>query len=190
MRACLASIVGTVPYSQSAHLDEEDDPKLPKESAADWDRRLWRRKALVDAEGHVVVPAMALKMAVDEAVKRLAIQLPGRGKTTYSKFFVAGQICSANWRIGVHIDDVTPQKVWANVDGVRGSGKRVKRLFPVYSRWAGVAQFHILDDVIPVEIFERALREAGQLIGIGRFRPEKGGLYGRFQVREFVWETL
>lgn len=187
MRTCTVTLTSATPYSQSRALDDEVHPKLEKESAGDYDLRLWREKATYDASGVVCIPAMALKMCVDEAVKRLNIGIQGRGKSTYTKFFVAGQICLDDVKIGIHKDQLQPISIWANADGVRGSGKRVKRKFPYIQQWQGEAQFAILDDIIPSAVFEKALIEAGRLVGIGRFRPEKGGTLGRFTASNFRW---
>lgn len=187
MRFCTVHITGITAYSQSKQVDPEQHPKLEKESAEDFDKRLWREKATYGADGIVCIPAMALKMAVDEAVKRLSIGIPGRGKSTYTKFFTAGQICEADAPIGVRKDELDCITIWANADGVRGSGKRVKRRFPIVHQWSAKPRFIILDPVIPNEIFERAVTEAGRLIGIGRFRPEKGGHLGRFETTSFHW---
>jgi hypothetical protein len=190
MRTCFVSFEGRTPYSPSKAVDPDLVPKLDKEKPDEYDKRTWRHKATVDTAGNVCIPAMAFKMAVDEAVKRLALQVPGRGKTTYTKFFVAGQICDGDVPIGAHIDDVPPIVIWANADGVRGSGKRVKRAFPYIEKWKGTANFQILDDAIPNAIFEKAIVEAGRLIGIGRFRPEKGGFLGRFSVTAMTWKDM
>lgn len=190
MRICTFNIQGVVPYSQSKQVDKDVIPLLPKESAGDYDMRTWREKATYDDKGEVCIPGMALKMSVDEAVKRLNMGIPGRGKSTYTKFFVAGQICDGDPSIGITKDDLEYIDIWANADGVRGSGKRVKRRFPIVREWKATPRFAILDDVIPNEIFERAVTEAGRLVGIGRFRPEKGGFLGRFSVSNFKWETV
>jgi hypothetical protein len=42
------------------------------------------------------------------------------------------------------------------------------------------------DDKNGLTVLEHFLRVAGALIGIGRFRPENGGFYGRFTVESFV----
>lgn len=189
MRVCTARLKSISPYSQSKIVDPEDHPKREKEGPNEYERRLWREKATYDGSGEVCIPAMALKMAVDESAKRLNMGIPGRGKSTYTKFFVAGQICEGDVPIGIQKDDLLPIKVWVNADGVRGSGKRVKRIFPYLPEWEGVARFLILDEVIPSDVFERALVEAGKLIGIGRFRPERGGYLGRFSVEDVTWAT-
>lgn len=190
MRICKAHLTSTVPYSQSKMIDSDIFPKKEKEDAAGYDERLWREKATYNDAGEVCIPAMALKMAVDEAVKRLNISVAGRGKSTYTKFFVAGQICDGDVPIGIMKDDLESITIWANADGIRGSGKRVKRRFPYIRQWSGVATFAILDDIIPSEVFEKALVETGRLVGIGRFRPEKGGFLGRFHVDKFTWSEI
>lgn len=190
MRICEIDIKGVTPYSQSRAVDTDEHPKLPKEGPGDYDLRMWREKATCDENGQVMIPAMALKMSVDEAIKRLAIGIPGRGKSTYSKFFVAGQICEGDVPLGIQKKDLEAIVIWANADGVRGSGKRVKRKFPFIRTWSGTARFAILDEVIPSDVFERAITEAGRLVGIGRFRPEKGGFNGRFTCEQFRWSEV
>lgn len=190
MKIVNVTIKSATPYSQSKAVDPDQFPKLEKESADGWDKRLWREKATFDQNGIVCIPAMALKMSVDEAVKRLNIGIPGRGKSTYTKFFTAGQICEADVPIGIHKDELEAIDIWANADGVRGSGKRVRRRFPIIKGYEATARFAILDDIIPQAVFEKAITEAGRLVGIGRFRPEKGGFLGRFHATDFKWQTV
>lgn len=185
----LSSVPG-VAYSTSRMIDIEKFPKKEKEDAGGYDKRLWREKATYTPDGIICIPSMALKQAVDEAIKRLNIGIAGRGKSTYTKFFVAGQICAHDVPLGIHKDDLEYVDIIANSDGIRGSGKRVNRRFPVVYNWKGVAEFHILDDVIPNEVFEKGITEAGRLVGIGRFRPEKGGFNGRFEVDRIDWQTI
>lgn len=190
MRICTVTLESVVPYSQSKQVDKDVFPFLNKEKHDEYDKRLWREKSTLDDNGIVHIPAMALKMSVDEAVKRLNISVEGRGKSTYTKFFLAGQICEADPSLGIHKDDLDYIDIWANADGVRGSGKRVRRRFPIIQKWKTEARFAILDDIIPNAVFERALIESGRLVGIGRFRPEKGGFLGRFSVGDFRWQTV
>jgi hypothetical protein len=190
MRQCLVKIEGVTPYSASRAVDDEDFPRGSDETVGQWDRRVWREKATRNPEGFVCVPAMAFKMGCDEAAKRLAIKVSERGKTHWTKYFQAGQICDEDMSIGVRVEDMESISIWANADGVRGSGKRVKRVFPYIRKWSGEARFSILDDTIPIPVFERVLTASGLLVGVGRFRPEKGGFNGRFTVGEFKWSTV
>ena len=191
MRICTAQLKSATPYSQSKKLDDEIFPKLPKEGPDDYDKRLWMEKStFVTGTTEVAIPAMAFKMSVDEACKRLGIKIPGKKSSTYAKYFVAGQLCEGDVALGVDKKDLVHIDIWANADGVRGSGKRVRRRFPQINEWEGTARFALLDDIIPKDVFEKCLVEAGRLIGIGRFRPEKGGTNGRFLVTKFEWEEV
>jgi len=187
MRKVTVHLESISPYSQSR---QHDVPKLDKETHEAYEKRTWREKANYDENGIIYIPAMALKQALDAAAKKLGDQIPGKGKATYTKFFVADVICDANVPLGIHKDDVASITINANADGVRGSGKRVKRTFPVIPQWSAEATFTILDDTVTPEVFERTLTAAGIGIGIGRFRAEKGGLNGRFRPTKFSWSKI
>jgi hypothetical protein len=182
MRSCTVHIQGTAPYSASrAHLAE----KLPKETADAYEERTWRQKAHVE-NGFVVIPPMAFKIGLDRAVKMLGRQIPGKGKATYTKFFESGVIVTAPVPIAPE-EAIKPERIHANADGVRGSGKRVWRTFPKIEEWSGSVTFHVIADEITKDVFEEAVRYAGIAVGVGRFRPERGGFFGRFQVTGLDW---
>lgn len=180
MKIITAVVRGTSPMS---HSRMHEAPRLEKESHDDYERRTWREKLHYDDTGEVFIPPMALKMCLAEAAKMTGRQIPGRGKSTYTKHLEAGVLCMEPVPIGVHKDDCEPEWINANADGVRGSGKRVKRCFPhIPAGWKGKASFMILDETVTPKVLEEFLREAGSFVGIGRFRPRNGGMYGRFAV--------
>ena len=190
MKICNAYLKSATPYSQSRIPQV---PKLDKETADAFEQRTWREKAHSDDKGNVYIPAMAFKQAIDKAASMLGVQIPGRGKSTYTKHFLAGCIVENDVTITqdgkpVLKDKVVAERIYANADGKRGSGKRVWRIFPTIPKWEGVARFVIFDDAITKGIFEQHLSEAGKYVGVGRFRAENGGLYGRFLVEKFKWE--
>lgn len=192
MKICNAHLVSATSYSQSGVPQVE---KLSKETADAFEQRTWRDKAHAKDNGHVYVPAMAFKQCLDRAAAVLGMQVAGRGKATYTKHFKAGCIVEADVLL---YDGTTPilknelrsERIYSNADGKRGSGKRVWRTFPLIPEWRAAVRFVIFDDTITEEVFERHLTEAGRFVGIGRFRPENGGLYGRFQVEKFEWESV
>lgn len=189
-KAHLENIPGS-PYSQSAMHDE---PKLDRESHDDYDTRTWRSKCTTNAQGQVCIPAMALKQCVDLAAQKLGEKIPGRRGATYKTFFTSGVICNGDVPISSG-KELTPKDahmvtINANADGVRGSGKRVKRRFPEFGRWHGVAEFTIVDDIITTEVFEHHLKSAGMIVGIGRYRPGNGGSNGRFRVVKLEWQDV
>lgn len=187
MRKVTVHIESVTPYSQSR---QHDAPKLNKESADAYEIRTWREKANYDESGVIYIPAMALKQALDSAAKKLSEQIVGKGKKTYTAYFVQDVLCDGNVSLGVHKDDVDGVTINANAKGIRGPGARVKRTFPVVPSWSAKADFVVLDDTVTPEVFERTFAIAGMGIGIGRFRPQNGGLNGRFRAVKFVWQQI
>lgn len=178
---------GLAPYSGSrAH----ESPKLPRETPDVYEVRTWRQKMHVTAENEVFIPPMALKQALDTASKMLGRQIPGKGKATYSKFFASGVLVMDPVLLGVHIHDVGNDRIHANADGVRGSGKRVWRIFPKVDDWTATVKFHVLANEIVEDVFLEHLRQAGGFVGVGRFRPQNGGFYGRFAVDDVKIEEI
>jgi len=187
MYRAIVKIKGIAPYSQSR---KHDSPYLDGESHDAYDERTWREKCNYDADGIVFVPAMAFKQGLDVAAKRLAIPDPDNRRANFTKYFVSDVICEGDMSIGIHKDDMPFIKISANADGQRGSGKRVPRRLPQTPEWAGEVFFMIMEEKIRPEIFERVLRTAGRSIGVGQFRPEKGGLNGRFEIVKISFEQL
>lgn len=182
MRTLTVHFTGAAPYSASrAHQDE----KLPKETADAYEARTWRSKAHIK-DGKVYIPPMAFKMGLDRAAKMLGRQIPGKGKSTYTKFFESGVIVTDPVFIAPDAA-IRGERVHANADGIRGSGKRVWRTFPTVDEWAGQVTFHIIADEITPDVMEEAVRYAGLAVGVGRFRPERGGYFGRFTVERLDW---
>jgi hypothetical protein len=186
MKTCIARLKSVSPYSQSKSYSRFV-PKLDKEGADDYENRTWREKTHVDENGEIVIPGMAFKMALDDAAKRYSQVIPGKGKATYTKHFVAGILVLDNVPTGVKKDEVEGEWIFVNADGVRGSGKRVWRCFPVIRDWEVDVTFYVGDDTVTKEIFEHYLAETGKFVGIGRFAPRRGGFYGRFSVVSTKW---
>jgi len=192
MRLLTVTITGTTPYSQSRAFDQETLPealrKQPKETHDDYDKRLWREKTTVNARGFVIVPAAGLKQAIDSAAKMLSIQIPNKGKATYSKEFVRGVAVFDALDLGVKKSEVNFIRIHANADGIRGSGKRVFRTFPVIpAPWGGALKIHVISETVPDDIVERVVKASGLFVGVGRFRPENGGSNGRYEVSDYRW---
>jgi hypothetical protein len=193
MRKCKAMIRGVSPYSSSRQTDY-DIPHLDREGHDDYDKRVWRMKSTVNDAGHVCIPAMAWKQAIDTSAFKLGLKVPNRRGSTYKSFFASGFFTETDTPISstpgklLTRDDAKPVTISANSDGVRGSGKRVPRCFPVWDQWVAEPVFIITDDILTPDIFEQHLRAAGVIVGVGRFRPEKGGVNGRFSVVSVDWE--
>jgi hypothetical protein len=185
MKSCIARLSSVSPYSQSRpHVTEE----LEKEGKDDYEKRTWKEKAHVDSDDLVFIPGPAFKKSTDSAAAFLALKIPGRGKALYTKHFLAGVLVAENFSLGVKKADIEGEWVFVDANGRRGSGTRVWRCFPLFREWEVDVTFHIADDTITKEVFEYVLGEAGKFIGIGRWRAQVGGTYGRFAVEEIVWQ--
>jgi hypothetical protein len=175
------------PYSQSR---QHDEPMLEGESRDVYDARTWRAKMNVaERNGRkvVVIPAHGLHQAIAAAAKYSKRQIPGQGKATWTSKFTAGLMIPDDPALNVNPDEVQCVTISANADGVRGSGKRVPRRFPIIPAWESTFDVFILDPIITEDVFKEMVGIAGMFIGIGRFRPEKGGTNGRFRLKSLVW---
>lgn len=180
-------IVGITPLSQSR---QHDEPKLEGERPDDYDKRTWRSKLnTAEREGKqtVVIPAHGLHQAIASAAKYSKRQIPGQGKATWTAKFTAGITLLEDPALNIDPETVSAVTISANADGIRGSGKRVPRKFPVMPEWSATFDVIILDPIITKEVFSEMLQMAGMFIGIGRFRPEKGGTNGRFKIASIEW---
>lgn len=183
MKTATCQLKSLSPYNQSRqHFTEKEE----KEEHAKYEERTWREKGHYDADGIAFIPPMAFKGCIAQAAKFLDMKIPGKGNSKYNKHFVSGIMVTDALSLGVHRDEVKPQ--WLSMDGQgRKGGMGVLRAFPHFASWSGTLDVHVLDDTIPRDVFEKVIREAGNFIGIGQFRPQCGGYFGRFAVESIEW---
>lgn len=184
MKVATCKIKSISPYSQSRY---HDTPKLNKEMADDYRQRTWREHLHYDKDGQVFIPPMAIKNCLSEVAKFLSIQIPGKGKSTYTKHFEAGILVMDQSYLGIHKDAVDYENLFLPSDGVRGSGKRVIKTYPLIREWSTSTVIYVSDDVITKDVLTYHLNQAGTFIGLGRFRPRQNGYYGRFGVESIEW---
>lgn len=63
---------------------------------------------------------------------------------------------------------------------------RVMRHRPRLDQWSMTFHLEIDDDLLPTDFVYQLLSEGGKKLGIGDFRPEKGGPFGRFIVTSWA----
>jgi hypothetical protein len=188
MKVAIAHLVGESPYSQSKNIDKEQVPAKPKELHDDYEKRTWRHRMHVTKDGFVEIPGTCFAVALKTAAKRLGIPVPGKRGAMFGKFFEAGVMVTDGIVLPVKADEVTGERLFVPSDGKPGGGKRVYRIFPRIDAWEGDVTFYIFDDIITPDVFKQVLQGAGMLVGIGRFRPENRGFYGRFSVQSIRWK--
>jgi hypothetical protein len=178
-------ITGQSPYSAGR---KHSTPHKEKESEDAWEQRTWRERLHTDEQGHVLIPGMAFKLAVESAARYLSLNIKGKGKQTYTKNFTAGVLVPENLVLPVKAKDVACEALFVPSDGKRGGGRRVIRYFPIVPQWEGLVTFWILDPIITADVFDTVLSTAGKLVGIGRWRPANGGMNGRFLAQQISWK--
>lgn len=192
-------------------------PRIEKETPDAYEARTWHHRLHVN-DGQVYLPAMALRNCIAEAAKFLSIQIPGKGKSTYTKHFESGLLITSSpslysfdgkkivppsekelsrvinscpGKVSEQAEEYKPEEnesygdwVFVPSDGVPGSGKRVWKCYPMIQNWTCECEIQVVDDAITKDIFYKVLQEAGNLIGVGRFRVRNRGIYGRFNVEQ------
>lgn len=189
MQTFNVTIKGISPYSQSKFVDKDEYPKQGKETADAHEKRTWQARIHVDSDGVPFMPPMSLKKALDAASAYLG-KIPGERNATFTKRFKSGLLITDNIQLfvgekrkPVALDDFEGEWLFLDAGGKAGQGTtRVKRRMPRLVQWSATAQVHLIDEVIDEDVLERALTDAGRFVGLGRFRPQNGGFYGRFVV--------
>ena len=187
MHIATIELVSASPYSQSRHHGTEF---LEKEGFDAYEKRTWRERLHVDEHGEIFIPPMAIKNCLTECAQFLSIKIPGKQNATYTKHFEAGLLVKDPVLLGIHKDQAIGESFFVPADGKRGGGKRVFKTFPMVAKWDGTSVVYVLDDTITKDVFLNHLTQAGQFIGVGRFRPRKNGFYGRFGVKSLTWEKF
>lgn len=185
MKTAQCKLKSSAPYQQGRY---HNVPKSSKENHPDYEERTWKERAHYDSEGHMFIPPMAFANSLKEAAKYLAIQIPGKGKSLYTKHFEAGVLVVEPLKLPVTRDEVEGQWVHVPSDGKPGGGSRVLKCFPTVPEWSGTVSYIILDDTVTKDVFEQVLKASGSFIGIGVFRPRNRGYYGRFEVEKIDWQ--
>ena len=197
------TLLGTAPMTQShQHLR----PKLNAERPDAYDERTWRYKLntiIEDGEPVGVIPAFGFHQCLVAAAKFSQEKIPGQNKSTWKKRFEAGIMMMDDPIIQIRVRDAKGNIVYANLtpemtqqvvisahaNGMRGSGTRVPRRFPVIPKgWRSKFDIAIIDPLITEDVFRKMLGIAGLFVGLGQYRPENSGRNGRFKVEALEWQ--
>ena len=130
-----------------------------------------------DDKGKLYQPATHIECAMKEAAKNFKVS--GKRGATYSKL-VASTLSV--------VPDAIPHKIQDyEIDSrpVVVQRARVTRYRPILKDWELDFILELPDDQLQVEVVKEILDYAGLYVGIGDFRPGKGGKFGKFMVTEF-----
>jgi hypothetical protein len=122
-----------------------------------------RRQVTPDCTATLPLTARAIQQSIIAAAKYCKRQVPDHGNAW-----------TANLTAGISVLDESTLRVGHVTWGI--------------SEWSATFDVTILEPAITEEVLRDMLDLAGQIIGVGRCRPEKGGPYGRFKIEDIVWQ--
>jgi hypothetical protein len=134
-------------------------------------------KLYLDAKGIPYVPANYIRGALIEAGKNVKVQ--GGGKKTFSK--IIGSLLTVEPDAIMLKGEWKPYTITAVNPMTRG---RMSVTRPKFDSWS-IAFTLISSDDIPEDKMATIIEEAGKYVGIGDWRPQKKGMFGKFIVTKF-----
>lgn len=189
---CEAELIGASPLGFSKCFQSD---KMQDEENDAFEERCWRERMHVNGDGDVFIPPGAIKNCLWDCAIYLGEKIKGKSNQTYTKYFKTGImtveeaiVIDPSTGKPVKAVDVAAVKVMVPSSGIRGSGKKVKKNFPVIPSWKTKVVIDVIEPALCVNIqkVEEYLIRAGQCIGLLYWRPINGGLYGRFSVANFT----
>ena len=178
MKKFEVEITGTTPLLQNKPEEYGFDQQwVEKQASEDWEQEALK-KIYRDAEGTIYQPGDHLWRNLIEAGKK--IKMKGAGKATYSKIF--GSMAS------IEPDAIPHQhpefEIFKKLVVIPSTKGRIMRYRPMFKKWK--LTFNVLfEDEIPQAVVKEAFEIGGKYSGIGDWRPEKKGVFGKFQVTSF-----
>lgn len=138
-----------------------------------------------DKDGKFYHPAAAIGRLLREAGGNHKL----RGSRKSAKYvvpaavLVMGDIIHINNGTGKPIEDFEVDSRPVTIPATKG---KVMRHRPRFDQWSARFTIRINETILPVEFVQTLLGEGGVQIGIGDYRPEKGGPFGTFQVTSWA----
>jgi hypothetical protein len=179
MKKIGVEIKGISPYLMNA-FGMEDAGKTEKQDIGSKDYSNEATTKLYKLpNGEIYVPSTQVHSSLMEAGKQLKVV--GKGKSTYSKLFGSFIVVSPDVLVMLNQTWEVDKRAVV-VPATKG---RVIRYRPKFTDWGLKFTLDILDDGIPISAVKQGLDTAGAYCGIGDFRPQKKGPFGRFIVTSF-----
>ena len=134
-----------------------------------------------DDEGKVYFPGAAIARLLREAGTNHKL----KGSRRSVKFVVPSAVLVLEDRVhiltknGEEREDFEVDSRPVTIPSTKG---RIMRHRPRWDTWAARFSLEVDPTVLPVELVHQLLEEGGRRVGIGDYRPEKGGPFGRFEI--------
>lgn len=137
-----------------------------------------------DKQGHFYFPGAAIGRLLREAGSGHKL----KGSRRSAKYIVPASVLVMDDAITIFNGDgklAQDFEVDSRPVVIPATRGRVMRHRPRFDTWSAVFTLRINETILPVDFVQKLLTEGGEQIGIGDFRPEKGGPFGTFNVVEW-----
>ena len=179
MKKIKVSVEGISPLLMNRFRDIDIEGKSKKRTGALLEKVLEDKLYLFENKPYI--PSIYFRNCIVEASKQFKIT--GKGKSTYSKL------------VGSTVD-ISPDVILINgeyvefrvaaVNPMTSGRMMVSR--PKFDNWKCEFSIILNDDSVPAEVMNELLEHAGRYVGIGDWRPNKKGMYGKFMITSFQME--
>lgn len=178
MEKIKVTIEGITPILFNRFRDVEIEGKSKKRTGAMAEKEI-EDKLYLDEKGKTQLPSVYIKNSITEAGKQFKII--GKGKSTYSKI-VASTVDIEPFYIEMDVKKYEVFRISAVNPMTKG---RMMTERPKYTSWKTSFQIILNDPAVPVSVINEILEHAGKYVGVGDWRPEKKGMFGKFMITEF-----
>jgi len=193
-KSCTMMLVGVTPLLMNRgdfQLEDDYKTKYTKqrgETYLEFEERIWREKVHSNSKGEVVAIAEWFKQSLVNSQRQSnhPIKSPGGRKATdtMKPFFISGVLFEdslvMNGKGPFTKDTVLPYKAMCKIPSTGGS---VPVIRPMMDKWSVTVSYTILDQAISEAMVRECLEWVGLYSGIGDYRPQNGGTFGRFTVK-------
>lgn len=181
MRTVNVELTGISPLLQHRFaIDEGGAAKAPTKKNKEQREDVVEQSLYRLPDGTIYQPSIHILSSMKKAGAKF--QIPGQGKLTYKNLIGSGAVMIN--------PDAIPHKNQAFEVDVRAvvvpsTRGRVVRRRPMLNSWRLCFEIEFDDTEISADDINEILTYAGKRVGIGDFRPEKGGSFGRFMISSF-----
>ena len=179
MKSIVVEINGISPLLQHRYPIEASEGKVTaknkKQTEDNVEQSLYKLP-----DGTIYQPSIHFISAMKKAGSKY--QIPGQGKATYKNLIGSGAVLitpdAIPHRQQEYVIDIRPVVI-ASTKG------RIVRKRPCFNNWSLRFIVEYDEDEINAAMINELLSYAGKRIGVGDFRPERGGPFGRFMITKF-----
>lgn len=175
-------------FSEQAEVEGQEPTRTALGTRRGTPREEAERVCYRDPEGYLYHPGSAISRLLREAGSNHKT----KGSRKSVKYIVPSAVFVNEDAISL-LDPVSKEKLTDfEVDSrpvvIPSTKGRIMRHRPRLDRWAMNFTIEVDDEVLPLDFMQQLLTEGGRRLGLGDYRPEKGGPFGRFRV--IFWDEI